>query len=277
MHLRDYSLPAGWFPREKASVLAFLKEFNGKERLSKAAISPHAGWYYSGKLAAMAISSLSPDADTVVVLGGHLGGGSPALFAMEDAARTPFGNIEIDKELREILINDFEDANLNCSEDRYRDNTIEVLLPMVHYFFPKAKIIWLRLPAEIESFESGKIIAKAASKSGRDIRVIASTDLTHYGSNYGFSPKGRGENALNWVRDVNDAGFVKAVQAADANEVLRCAEIESAACSPGAVLGALGFADSLGLGNAKLLKYATSADAAEEEPDSFVGYAAMKF
>ena len=266
-------MPAGWFPREAASVSAFLKEFNGAKRSSRAVISPHAGWYYSGKLAAMGISGLSPEADTIVILGGHLGGGSPALFAMEDAVKTPFGNIEIDAELRDSLFDE-----LSGAEDRYRDNTIEVLLPMVHYFFPKAKILWLRLPAEIESFKSGKEIFKASEKLGKIVNIIGSTDLTHYGSNYGFSPKGSGEAALNWVRDVNDAGFIKAVEAGDANEVLRRAEEEQAACSAGAVLGALGFAGSLGLGNAQLLKYATSADVTgEEEPDSFVGYAAMKF
>jgi len=146
---------------------------------------------------------------------------------------------------------------------------------MVHYFFPKASLLWLRLPAEINSFETGKIISRTAAELNRKINVIASTDLTHYGSNYGFSPKGRGQVALQWVRDVNDANFIKAVENANNSEVLRCAESDFAACSAGAVLGAMGFAEGQ---QARLLEYGTSADVDEKAiPDSFVGYAAFGF
>ena len=273
-------MPAGWFPRDAQSVSAFLEEFQPNRGLSRAAISPHAGWYYSGRLAALGISSLKRDADTIIVLGGHLQAASPSLFAMEDAVRTPFGSLQIDSELRSALLDEFDG-----DEDRYRDNTIEVLLPMVHYFFRDSRLLWLRLPAEIESFESGRIISKAAAKLKRKINVIASTDLTHYGANYGFSPHGRGKEALKWVKEVNDAGFIKAVEEGNSKEVLRCAQKEQAACSAGAVLGVLGFAKEENLSCARLLEYATSADVSSDVfsgdsdsvPDSFVGYAAFSF
>jgi len=149
---------------------------------------------------------------------------------------------------------------------------------MAHYFFPDVKLLWLRLGAQMESFDAGKTISQIAAKLNRKVNVLASTDLTHYGSNYGFSPKGRGEAALRWVREVNDANFIKAVEAGDAREALRCAEEECAACSAGAVLGAMGFAKEEKLGKAHLLEYATSADiTGEDAPASFVGYAAFTF
>ena len=276
MQIRDYSLPAGWFPRDSASVSGFLSDFDAKSNdlrrdNSRAAVAPHAGWYYSGRIAARAVSGLQPDTETVVILGGHLSASSAPLFAMEDAVKTPFGLLLIDKELRSELIKELDGA-----EDRYRDNTVEVLLPMVHYFFPKANILWLRLPAEIESFKTGKIISQKAAQLKRGINVLASTDLTHYGSNYGFSPKGSGADALRWVREVNDAGFIKAIESANSAEALSCAERGYAACSAGAVLGAMGFAEAENLGNLRLLEYGTSADSDKESvPDSFVGYAAM--
>jgi len=280
MQIREYSLPAGWFPRESASVSNFLSPDRLQEsalgRLKgscRAAISPHAGWYYSGRLAALGAASLKPGAQTIVVLGGHLPAGTPVLFAMEDAVRTPFGHMLIDDELRSDLIKELDGA-----EDRYRDNTIEVLLPMVHYFFPKAQVIWLRLPADIQSFASGKLISQIAAKLDRNINVLASADLTHYGQNYGFSPQGSGKTALKWVREVNDAAFINAVKSGDNNEVLRCAVQDSSSCSAGAVLGVMGFAKAEGLGSAQLLEYATSADIDNGEiPDSFVGYASIAF
>ena len=273
MQIRDYSLPAGWYPRDGEAVSAFLSEFDNVKRSSRAAIMPHAGWYYSGRTAALGAASLQRDAETVVILGGHLGAENPPLFAMEDAVRTPFGSMPIDASLRSALIKEIDGA-----KDGYRDNTVEVLLPMAHYFFPKANLLWLRLPAEIESFESGKTLSRIAAKLNRKIAVFGSTDLTHYGRNYGFSPQGSGEAALRWVREVNDASFIKAVESGDGEEVLRRAEEDSSSCSAGAVLGAMGFAEAEGLKKARLLTYATSADVDKSVvPDSFVGYAAFAF
>jgi AmmeMemoRadiSam system protein B len=107
--------------------------------------------------------------------------------------------------------------------------------------------------------------------------VLGSTDLTHYGDNYGFSPRGRGKKALDWVREVNDAAFIQAVLEGDGEKVLRRAEEDLSACSAGAVLGALGFVRASGGGKARLLAYDTSAGAevGEAVPPSFVGYGAL--
>jgi AmmeMemoRadiSam system protein B len=111
--------------------------------------------------------------------------------------------------------------------------------------------------------------------------VAGSTDLTHYGRNYGFSPRGQGQAALTWVRELNDRRFIEAVLSGDPDAVLSRAEGEASACSAGAALGVLGFVqvpgrDRAALG-AELLAYGTSADAdkAGGVPDSFVGYAAI--
>jgi len=273
MQIRDYSLPSGWFPRDSNSISAFLSDFNNSAGLCRAAISPHAGWYYSGRIAAAGVSSLKPDAETIIVIGGHLSSNSPPLFAMEDAVKTPFGPMPIDTDLRSLL-----KKELKGSEDRYRDNTVEVLLPMVRFFFRDAMLLWLRLPACIDSFESGKIISEVSVKLNRKVNVLASTDLTHYGSNYGFSPQGSGIAALNWVRNVNDAAFIKVVESGSSAEVIRCANEDHSSCSAGAVLGVMGFAKAENFANARLLEYATSAEMEKGSvPDSFVGYAAFSF
>ena len=273
MQIREYSLQEGWYPRDREEVSRFLSKFDRDGPFSRAAIAPHAGWFYSGRLAAAASSRLQPEAETVAVIGGHLSAGSPVLFAMEDAVRTPFGPMPIDAELRSVLQKD-----LDGEEDRFRDNTVEVLLPMIRFFFPQAKLLWIRLPSEISSLDAGKTIAQVSAKLNRKINVLASTDLTHYGRNYGFSPQGTGPAALRWVREVNDANFISAVTAGQGGEVLRRAERDYSACSAGAVLGAMGFAEEAGHGKARLLEYATSADVLDgEAPDSFVGYAAFAF
>jgi AmmeMemoRadiSam system protein B len=254
-----------------------LSEFSetGPARLA-AAIAPHAGWYYSGKIAAAAVSALDREAETAVVLGGHLPEGMPPLFAEEDGVRTPLGNMTIDTELRDRL-----KKELGGKPDRYQDNTVEVLLPMVRFFLPRAKLLWLRFPAELASFEAGTAIAGAGKALGRKLVVLGSTDLTHYGDNYGFSPRGGGKKALQWVREVNDRAFIGAVEEGAPEKILQRAELDRSSCSAGAVLGALGYAQAVNAAPARLLAYGTSADAAGtpggEVPGSFVGYAAFGF
>jgi AmmeMemoRadiSam system protein B len=230
---------------------------------------------------------------TVALIGGHLPSGMGPLFAMEEAVETPLGNITIDGELRDLLR-----GETGGEPDRWQDNTVEVFLPMIKYFFPRAGLLWLRLPAEISSFEAGKILVRAARSLNRDLRVMGSTDLTHYGSNYGFYPQGFGPGALDWVRTVNDRRFIDAVESGDPVLVLKRAEGERSACSAGAVLGVMGYAgelraaaagpaagvdnmgslDGAGRAGGECIAYGTSADMGPENgeiPGSFVGYGAF--
>ena len=267
------SLPRGWYPEDKAGIEDFLHPFLNRAKEnpiigSSAVISPHAGWYFCGALAALAISSLDPKAETIAVIGGHLGGNMPPLAASEEAVRTPLGLMKIDRE----LLGEFK--NLNPTEsDNYRDNTVEVLLPMVQYFFPSANLVWLRFPASISSFEYGKSLYKAAKILNRKLVIIASADLTHYGINYGFTPKGTGKLALQWVKNINDRALIDAILERDPDLVLKRANEDHSTCSAGPILGALGFANNEKT-EAKLLKYGTSADL-DTGSSSFVGYAAI--
>jgi len=127
----------------------------------------------------------------------------------------------------------------------------------------------------MSSFDAGKALADAAKALGRNIAVLASTDLTHYGPNYGYAPKGCGPQALKWVKEVNDRKFIEAVESGDPQAVLERAESDLSSCSAGAVLGAMGYASAINAGPARLLEYGTSADVSTEVPDSFVGYAAF--
>jgi AmmeMemoRadiSam system protein B len=273
MNLRESFLPMGWYPRDSGEISRFLSGIapgKGSDK-SPAAIAPHAGWRYSGKIAARAVAALDGAIETLVVIGGHLPAGYPPLFAMEDAVSTPLGPMTINAALRTALLKE-----LGGREDRYPDNTVEVLLPMARFFFPKASLLWLRLPAELPSFDAGKAVAAAAEHLGCPIAVLASTDLTHYGSHYNFSPKGTGPDALRWVREVNDRHFIDAVESGDPAAVLERAQTDSSSCSAGAVLGAMGFASASNPGPARLLEYGTSVDDVDiSEIDSFVGYAAM--
>ncbi|MCL2233827.1 MAG: AmmeMemoRadiSam system protein B, partial [Treponema sp.] len=132
MNLREPCLPRGWYPRDTGKIEEFLEPFLVRDKIpakARAVVAPHAGWYYSGLPAALAVSALDREAETVAVIGGHLAADMPVLIAGEDGVQTPFGVMNMDSELRDAFKKGLPaDAS---RPDRYPDNTVEVLLPMV--------------------------------------------------------------------------------------------------------------------------------------------------
>jgi AmmeMemoRadiSam system protein B len=288
MSLRRRYLPRGWYPDDPERLRALAASWAGALDPSLAgsavaAVAPHAGWTFSGSLAAKAVSSLAlpkpaasrpSEPPTLAVFGGHLPRGARPLAARESSFETPLGPLQADLELRGALDSSLGPA-LGLGSDDEGDNTVEVLLPLVAALLPGVRVLWLRAPNDESSIELGRALFAAASSLGREIACLGSTDLTHYGPNYGFAPKGRGAAAEAWVRGTNDRRFVDALLALDGKAALALGEAERSACSPGAAVAALAFALSCGASDSRLIDYATSLDVRQD--DSFVGYAAIAF
>ncbi len=235
-----------------------------------AGIVPHAGWHFSGRLALEVLSVLCRGIDTMVIIGGHLGPADRIVAAFEDSFETPLGELKADARLLERLR-----AAVDLEEDRERDNTVEIQLPLVRHLAAGAMVLALRAPPSAIAGTLGKAIADAAAALGRRVAVAGSTDLTHYGSNYRFSPAGRGEEALRWVREVNDRRLVDRMLAMDVDAALDRARRERSACSAGAAAAAMGFARASGARQGTLVGYLTSWDV--QPAESFVGYAGILF
>jgi AmmeMemoRadiSam system protein B len=233
-------------------------------------VAPHAGWEFSGALALAVFSRIPRTIDTMVIIGGHLGPADGILAAFEEGYETPEGVIDADTELLEALR-----PRCHVREDRSADNTVEIQLPFVRHLFPGVKALGMRAAPSEEAFALGEVLAEVSRQAGRRIAVVGSTDLTHYGPNYGFLPKGTGERALGWVRDVNDRRFIDSLLALDAEGARERSLRERSACSAGGALAAMGFARASGCAGGVLVKYMTSRDVYPGE--SFVGYAAVVY
>ncbi len=105
--------------------------------------------------------------------------------------------------------------------------------------------------------------------------VIGSTDLTHYGPNYGFTSKGAGPKAVDWVRNQNDRRVIDAMARMDPEAVIREGLSNDNACCCGAAAAAIAVGKAMGAKKADKLVYATSYD--KSPGDSFVGYVGMLF
>jgi AmmeMemoRadiSam system protein B len=271
--IRTRILPAGWYPRDEEELQALLEEWEMKEETTAekqavAAVAPHAGWAFSGHLAYRTLRELNRSCDTVVVVGGHLPGGAGTIAAREAGFETPRGTLENDREFLELL-----EQHQSLGEDMRPDNTVEVQLPFLHAMLPDIKAVWLRTGNGDEAIELGKALAAAEKASQRRIRVVGSTDLTHYGPAYGFTPKGVGEESYTWARDENDAGIIERMLDFDASGTLDWGNDRQAACSSGAAAAAISYARERGCGKARLIGYANSYQFRPD--DSFVGYAGV--
>jgi AmmeMemoRadiSam system protein B len=272
MKIRTRQLPPGWYPRGEAAVRAEIESMLAGEGFlpgeALAGIAPHAGWSFSGAIAAAVVASFGGAVDTLAVVGGHLGMGGGLLAAREEAYETPLGNCTADLELLDYL-----DRRLSLREDRQADNTVEIQLPLIRHLLPAVKVLALRAAPGLVALDLGACLAEARQALGRRIVVLGSTDLTHYGPNYGFSPHGRGREALRWVKEVNDRRLIESLLELDLEEALKRGVAEMSACSVGGAAAAAEFARRRGAAGGKLLRYASSYDMFPS--DSFVGYAGI--
>lgn len=274
MAVRKRSLPPGWYPETADDVRALLDGWSSgpppTEPTGVAAVVPHAGWAFSGRLAFDTLRCLRPSADTVVVIGGHTYPGSGVYAFPEGEYATPLGTISADDRLRAWLV-----ERMQAAPDRQPDNTVEVQLPFVGYLFPNARVLGLRVEPTERALELGQSLAEAAESLEIRLAVVGSTDLTHYGPSYGFMPRGTGKAALQWVREENDRGEVEALLRQDFRRALTWAAERRAACSAGGAVAAGAYARAAGRTTGHLVGYMTSADVHPGE--SFVGYAGIVF
>jgi AmmeMemoRadiSam system protein B len=269
-------LPPGWYPGSQSGCVAEIEKFTaGVTPLPPGAkvfggIVPHAGWYFSGKLAARVfyLAAKASQPQVVAVFGGHLGANSPPLLVTDDAWETPLGDLPLATEFYEPLR-----RLIPMKEEHPGDNTIEVQLPFVKHFFPKARVLALRAPHSTQALEVGEAVVKVARDLNLSLMAFGSTDLTHYGPNYGWAPKGYGADAVKWVKEVNDKRFVEEALKLDGGAMLKAGAEDQSACSAGGAAAATAAAKKLGATKTHLVDYYTSYDIMPG--DSFVGYAGM--
>lgn len=280
MSRRNRALPRGWYPADKKEcqreIESFLEGWSSSVSLPtvRGGIVPHAGWYFSGRLAVRVFHLLKAKAkpDLIVLFGGHLGPTDPPRMVMESSWETPFGEMEMDSEFARSLLKHIE---VKTESPASGDNTMEIQVPAIKYFFPETKLLAIRSPSSPKAETLGQEVARLAKEKGVAVLAIGSTDLTHYGPNYGFVSKGVGLSALKWVKEENDRGFIDYALKMDEEGLLNHALKHHSACSAGAAASAITTCKAMGAEKGTLIDYYTSYDIMPD--DSFVGYAGIVY
>ncbi|MDP2863929.1 MAG: AmmeMemoRadiSam system protein B [Desulfobacterales bacterium] len=281
MKARKTVFAGSWYPESASECERQIKEFIKDAKTISGikpvgGIVPHAGWSYSGKIACNVIKILSEAGapDVLLVFGMHLHAGSPRFLMKEGSWETPFGEIEIEDRIAARLAEKYS-FEIETAQRFTRDNTIELQLPFIKYFFKNVKIVPMGVPPVEESLNIGRDAVKNAKSLGLKAMVLGSTDLTHYGENYGFVSHGTGAQAVRWVKNENDKRVIDAMLEMDPGKVIKEALSNDNACCAGAAATAISAAKELGASRAELVTYTTSYDISPG--DSFVGYAGIVF
>ena len=250
-----------WYPGTREEIEQFIDPSAVKRRII-AGVCPHAGWIYSGRVAGEVFSQMEP-ADTYVLIGpNHHGDGEAVSVYPEGAWRTPLGDLPVNAQLAREVIAACRFARPD-TEAHEQEHSLEVQLPFIKYFSPKASILPIALadysPAVCKDL--GQAIAASLQKLNLSSNaiLIASTDMSHY-----------------LQRDVAhklDHRAIEKVLALDPEGLLKTvAENDISMCGSGPTAAILWASQGLGAKNARLTRYATSGEVTGDI-DQVVGYA----
>lgn len=296
MQKRRAAFSGSWYPDDPGACREAIERFLGEGKDDKTkmvkkrcvgGIVPHAGWFFSGSIACRVIAAVATHfdvsgigafgntrPDVIMVFGMHMHPSSPACVMSGGHWETPLGDLEVHGEIARMLA---VNAGVHpCDATSFpQENTIELQLPFIKHFFPEAAIVPVGVPPTAQAETIGKCAVEAATRQGLTMAIIGSTDMTHYGSNYGFSPKGTGKKALAWVKNENDRSAIDAMVAMESQKVIEEGLKHRNLCCSGAVAAAISAAKSLGAVKGIEIDYATSHDKSPGE--SFVGYSGVVF
>jgi MEMO1 family protein len=227
-------------------------------------VCPHAGYVYSGAVAANAFFSLAQDGkpETFVILGpNHTGYGNPLSAMREGAWRTPLGDVRIDSEVADAIASDTTLLDMDEVAHKH-EHSIEVQLPFLQYIygdgFKFVPICFLMQDLE-SAQEIGRALAEALVK--KNAVVIASSDFTHYESQSNVNRK--------------DSEALKAVEALDEKKFYSVLKFENvSACGYAPIAALITYAKARGAQKADVLMHKTSGDITGDN-SSVVGYAAV--
>lgn len=266
-NVKEPAVAGTFYPADKdslkKSVDGFLSKAENSPNHAKliAIISPHAGYIYSGQVAAYGYKQIQgSDIKNVILIGpSHHSAFKGASVYTRGSFRTPLGDVKINERLAEDLLN--ESADIRFSPEAYEgEHSLEVQLPFLQTVLKDFTIV----PVLIGS-PSGRtfkhLILKLTEMLDEKTLIVASTDLSHY-HDYPTAKE----------MDSKIISAVERLSTKDAIELLRSGKSEM--CGEVPVIIAMEVARRCGANLGVVFKQANSGDVTGEK-DKVVGYASI--
>jgi AmmeMemoRadiSam system protein B/AmmeMemoRadiSam system protein A len=194
IHASPYS--GTWYPDKPAALAALIEELwrksterTGPHLLSggRAFVVPHAGLNYSGTVAAAVYRHLEQQRPGCILLAGFAHRGAPPGIGIPEIGgfRTPLGEVAIDRELADQLAAapPFHAA----LERELCDHSVEIQLPLLQKAVPEARVVPLYV-SHLDPPAREKAARRLAGCMSPGTVLLASSDLTHFGSAFHYQP-----------------------------------------------------------------------------------------
>jgi len=243
-------------PSHREQLLEKLYRGKATDLNAMGVVAPHAGYIYSGDVAAVAYSAIPATfSGTFVIIGPSHRGFLTCTSAIP--WETPLGITDVDGEFIRAL-------DIRVDEASHRnEHSIEVQLPFIRYRFPHARMVPLMMGEQ--SLESATALAgdilHAISATRQEVRIVASSDFSHY--------------IQEDVARRQDLHAIGALATLDVAEFYRRIEEQGvSACGYGPIATMCLVAQGLGARRGSLLRYSTSGDVTADY-DQVVGYGAI--
>lgn len=230
-----------------------------------ALIVPHAGYMYSGPVAAHAYKLLaeSKKPRNVIIVGpNHTGYGELVSIFAEGEWETPLGSVKINEDLAKEILKRYKLARAEPYAHLY-EHSIEVQLPFLQYVLKDFEFVPICIM--LQTLEVARDLAKVLSEvlKGEDAVILASTDLNHY------------EN--NEITYRKDSLVIEMISKLDPEGLFRIIEVnEISMCGPCPTATVLYYCRFNDIKKVRILKHATSGDI-EGSKSSVVGYLSAAF
>lgn len=245
-------------------------------------IVPHAGWVYSGLLAATTVKALlgHADAATVVLFGAdHTGAARKGEVYESGAWQSPLGDAPIDEEVASAVLASDNAFRANTAAHA-REHSLEVLVPLLQAACPPVKIVPIAVPPTPLAAAIGQAVGRTLAGRFPHARVIGSTDLTHHAGHFP-APGGRGETGVKWTQR-NDRRMLDLLEAMAGDQIVAEAAAHSNACGAGAAAAATAACREMGARQGRVLAYDHSYRIVHQKypyelDDTTVGYASVVF
>ncbi len=227
-------------------------------------VSPHAGYQYSGPVAAHGFARLAAEKmpETVVIVGpNHRGLGAEVAVGRQGTWQTPLGAVDVDLEAGEAVVAGGRWARWDDLAHGM-EHSLEVQLPFLQYIYGSAfKILPVAMLRQDLETALGLGQALAAALKEKAGLIIASSDFSHYEPQASAARKDR--LAIEAILKLDPA----AVEATVTSQNISM-------CGPGPVMAMMAAVKEMGARKASLLRYATSGDITGDYSE-VVGYASV--
>jgi len=277
MNIRRPVVAGGFYPAEpdrlkqsiKASFLhkygpGGLPNLESNQRHIVSVVAPHAGYVYSGYIAAHVFYHLAsePKPDKIIILcPNHTGLGGKVSLSSNDYWETPLGLAEVDANLARDILNASNIIDMNETAHMH-EHSIEVQLPFLQYIYGDFKFVPVCMGYQDlnTSIKLGEAIAEVLK--GSNSLIFASTDLTHQEPL--SSAKSKDDGVIKNILNMDEKGLQNWVHSKKVSM-----------CGYGPVSATIIASRKLGALKAELLSYGTSGDAYGDY-SSVVGYTSIK-